>query len=98
MSGGSWDYVYFKFEETADRLLESKSPERRALGRLIRPMTKALHDIEWADSGDRGQGSELPAILAALGNDAPNKTLSVLVDEALKLKETLEKYIEEAKQ
>lgn len=62
MSGGSWDYVYEKFESIGTALNGSKDPKRRALGKKIILIAKALHDIEWVDSGDYAEGREYEAI------------------------------------
>ena len=51
MSGGSWDYVCYKIDEAADNLIHERCPERRALGHLMHKVGKAMHDIEWVDSG-----------------------------------------------
>jgi hypothetical protein len=67
MSGGSWDYAYFKVEEIAERLERSNQPLRRNLGAHLRKVALALRDIEWVDSGDLGEGKEQAAILEVLG-------------------------------
>jgi hypothetical protein len=66
MSGGSWDYVSYKFEDTAHRLLGSKCPYRQALGRQILREAEALHAIEWVDSCDWGPGDEIELITMAV--------------------------------
>lgn len=74
MSGGSWDYVCYKVEEAADRLLAtdgSKScrNERIALGKVLRLAAAALHDIEWVDSSDYKDGDERAAILKVVSRN-----------------------------
>lgn len=88
MSGGSWDYFYSRLDEIALRLLHenhSSEPElRRALGRLLRKVVTALHDIEWVDSCDYGKGDEREALLAVFEDRAPRvvlEDLSIAVDE-----------------
>lgn len=76
MSGGSWDYVCYKFEDVAERLLTEQSPARRALGNQIALIAKALHDIEWVDSGDYGRGDDDAAIQAALGANSKELVLA----------------------
>lgn len=67
MSGGSWNYVYSQIQDVADRLQRrDQSTDRRALGALLELAAKALHDIEWVDSCDYGEGDDLPAIRACL--------------------------------
>ena len=70
MSGGSWDYVYGKVQDTAESLQHSPDALRRAFGDHLSLCAKALHDIEWVDSCDYGKGGERPAIEAALGVQA----------------------------
>jgi hypothetical protein len=67
MSGGSWDYVSDKVDEAAGRLLKESCPYRRALGRRLKLMAEALHEIEWVDSSDTSHPAEVPSIRAALG-------------------------------
>jgi hypothetical protein len=70
MSGGSWDYAYLRLDEVAERLITSDPKEhllRVRLGAQLKLMVAALHDIEWVDSGDLGEGDDEPAIKAALG-------------------------------
>jgi hypothetical protein len=81
MSGGSWDYCHSHIEDVADRLCCEADPRRRALGKRLHLFARALHDIEWADSGDYGPGAEEPAIdeaLAAFG-DPEAQTLAAMV-------------------
>lgn len=94
MSGGSWDYVYYKFEEVADRLRSEGRIERRAFGDLVARVAKAMHDIEWVDSCDMGPGDEVAAIRAALGGDAA--AYAVELREATKIAEAAAKQLEGA--
>lgn len=52
MSGGSWDYVYIKFDDVASNLMDSECPQRKKLGRLVDKVAAAMKAIEWNDSGD----------------------------------------------
>ncbi len=70
MSGGSWDYVYGYFNDTAERLKGERDPLRRALGKHIELVGAAMRDIEWVDSGDSSRGDERAAIEAVLGKNA----------------------------
>lgn len=85
MSGGSWEYVYYKFEDVGARLQGSHDPHRQALGDLILRISVAMHDIEWVDSNDYGKGDEIDAIKKALGED---------VADALALEKLVRKYRE----
>jgi len=52
MSGGSFDYLYFKVEEMADQVGIVKSKEEIEFANFIRKVAKLMHSIEWAYSGD----------------------------------------------
>ena len=76
MSGGSWDYIYSRLQmDAVDRLCQEKSPLRRAFGEHLAICCDALRAIEWVDSGDWGEGSDVKYIIEALGDtsaeDAP---------------------------
>lgn len=75
MSGGSWDYVYFKVEETAERLRRDTDPLRRAFGSKLVKAADALRLIEGVDSGDWSKANEVEAIKLAIGLDAAALTL-----------------------
>jgi len=90
MSGGSWDYFYCRIEEIADRLCQETSPERKALGKLLKKCSKALHDIEWVDSGDYGTGDDAEAIKSCLKFDTTSAIKEALKEEL----DRLEKFKE----
>lgn len=93
MSGGSWDYMYQKLEEAADRLKADKKPLRRAFGAHVAKVAKALHDVEWVDSCDYGENDELPAIEAVLGKNAKALEIEIVKDDARKIIEQLERLL-----
>jgi 2-hydroxychromene-2-carboxylate isomerase len=97
MSGGSWDYLYERMEDAAGRLLSSDDNDRRAFGRLMRKCAKAMHDIEWVDSCDYGEGDELVAIRAALGANAPSLAIHEAVTRAEEVMDKLSESIVIAK-
>jgi len=97
MSGGSWDYVCYKIEEAAERLRESKDPLRRALGDHMNLIAKAMHDIEWVDSGDYGKDGDREAIQAIFGQDWHKVEMVELIDEADLVLYRLRCTMEEAK-
>jgi hypothetical protein len=66
MSGGSMNYIYSKLEYEAN--FRQDTPERRAFAKHVELVIKALHDIEWVDSGDYRLGDENAAIRACLGD------------------------------
>ena len=92
MSGGSWDYLCFKVDEAADRLVNSKDPLRKAFGIHLDLVAKALHDIEWVDSGDTSPGDERKAILNVIRKE---DELAVLVEEATKIRDRLDELLKE---
>jgi hypothetical protein len=79
MSGGSWDFLYSKVADAADRLIdeddledsENITPEAKLLrekfGQHLRLVAEALHDIEWVDSGDCSPGEEIDSIIDVIG-------------------------------
>ena len=77
MSGGSMNYLYSRLEYEAT--FSTNTPERMAFKRHLVKVAKALHDIEWVDSGDSGPGDESAAIRACLQPDA---VLFTLVEQA----------------
>lgn len=84
MSGGSWEYVYERFEDVAARLRSESDPRRRALGRVVAKMAKAMHDIEWVDSSDFGKGDEIAAIDAVIRHE---DVLDELIEAAVKARD-----------
>ena len=75
MSGGSMGYLYLKIEEIAFDLGRSSDLRRRAFATHLDKVAKALHDIEWVDSGDKGPGDDVEAIEAVI---TPEEELSEL--------------------
>jgi hypothetical protein len=68
------DYLYFKVEDASFPL---DTVERRAFAAHLKLVAKALHDVEWVDSGDYGPGHESAAIRACL-------TPAVVLEHAVK--------------
>lgn len=61
MSGGEYNYVYFKIDEIELQNVETDK-RREKFQKLLKLVAKAMHDIEWVDSGDKGPGDEYKAI------------------------------------
>ena len=79
MSGGSMDYLSYKIE---DARFHEDTPERRAFRTHLQRVAEALHEIEWADSGDTTPGErDTPAILKCV-------TRADVLDEALRAAQT----------
>ena len=91
MSGGSMNYLYSKLEY--DATFSTHTPERLAFKAHLAKVAKALHDIEWVDSGDIGPGDENAAIRACLQSDA---VLWALVEQAKDVMAALRVEIERA--
>ena len=64
MSGGSMNYLYSRLEYDAN--FSQDTPERRAFAKHLKLVAKALHDIEWVESGDYGKGDDTAARLCWL--------------------------------
>lgn len=69
MSGGSMDYGYVRVIGMVDQF-EHNTPERKAFADHLGKVAKALHDIEWVDSGDYEPGDENEAIRVCIGEEA----------------------------
>lgn len=70
MIGGSYDYLYCKVEEMADRVGRGNSPERQRFAEHLRRVAKAMHAIEWVDSCVWAAGDENEAIRAVFDPSA----------------------------
>jgi len=76
MSGGSMDYLYSR---VSDAEFKINTIERKAFAKHLKLIAEALHDIEWVDSGDYGEGDENAAIRACLESGV---LLETAVEEA----------------
>lgn len=81
MSGGSWNYVFHYLDDIADRLERSRSTTRKAFAQHIRLISKAMYNIEWADSGNIDDKDAIKAINAVFED---KKTLEARQIEILK--------------
>ena len=81
MSGGSWEYFFYKIQEVAEKLEGETCDHRNALGVLLNKCAKALHDIEWVDSGDYAPGDELEAIRACFDEIDVKKNSGLQIDD-----------------
>lgn len=88
MSGGSMNYLYSRIE--CDLEFRSDTPLRRAFKAHMQRVIKALHDIEWVDSGDYGEGRDEAAIRACLG---PHAELAQLIAEAKAARDALDELL-----
>ena len=65
MSGGSMDYLYRKIQ---DAEFELNTSERIAFKQHLQLVAEACKAIEWVDSGDNSEGSEIEAIVDCINN------------------------------
>ena len=89
MSGGSWDYFSYKLEDVADRLVEEKSPLRRAFGEHLRLCAKGLHAIEWSDSGDTGERDWIKDVRAAMEDNTAERESAAVKKGVEELRDAL---------
>jgi hypothetical protein len=68
MSGGSYDYIHHRIDDFLEEFEQhlNNDPLRIAFCEHMKKIAKAVHDIEWVDSGDYGKGDEHEAIKACL--------------------------------
>ena len=85
------NYLYSKIEYEAT--FAQNTPERRAFARHVLLVAKALHDIEWVDSGDYGPGDDTDAIRACIG---PAALLASVIEDAKEAHKALTAAIAEA--
>lgn len=90
MSGGSMDYLCYKVE---DATFSTNTPERLAFAKHLKRVAKALHDIEWVDSGDYDPGKESEAIRDCLSDGA---VLEAAIELAHKAHRELTEELERA--
>jgi hypothetical protein len=89
MSGGSHDYAYAKVEEF-DACSHHDTALRRAFSAHLKLVAKAMRDIEWVDSCDDGEGTEVKAIKDALGPDWKHAVYAEVKREAVEALERLQ--------
>lgn len=90
MSGGSYNYAFRGVEEMAESLESQRStPERLAFAALLRRVARAMHDIEWVDSCDMGDGKEVAAIMACIDQAALQETVLARLSEAIREAEAI---------
>lgn len=100
MSGGSYNYAFRHVDEMAESIetRHRSTPLRRAFAEHLKLVGKAMHAIEWVDSGDYGPGDEEAAIKAVLGPHAEALALGQLVGDAERLVKDLTDQIAKAKE
>ncbi len=86
MSGGSHDFRYREIEQEAEDLRKSNITLRKAFASHLDLVAKAMHAIEWVDSGDFSPGEEKEAILACIN---PSLVFTTLIEEAVRIRDEL---------
>lgn len=85
MSGGSLDYVYGKLEDAIPTIAaygrDHQQPHVEAFPKHLELVKEALHDLEWAMSGDYGQDGADDSISKVLGSTATQRTLEVILED-----------------
>ncbi len=93
MSGGSYDYLCYKMEDAARRLMKKHQPNyRRAFGEMMLNCSKAMHDVEWVDSCDSSEGDDEEAIMQCL---LKQDVLQYTLEEAKRISKELDIIIKE---
>lgn len=86
------NYLYSRLDY--DATFHTNTPERRAFKEHLVKVAKALHDIEWVDSGDFGPGDENAAIRACLSSE---QLLEFVIERAEEAMQNLRAEIERVK-
>jgi len=95
VSGGSYNYLYRKVIEVAETLSDSNQPDyRKAFAKHLVFIANALHDIEWVDSSDMGNGADKEAIMQCI---SMQDVLKEAIENAEYAKENLEDILDEAR-
>lgn len=91
MSGGSMNYLYQRLEW--DATFTENTPERIAFRKHLQLVAKALHDIEWVDSGDYECDDDTEAIMKCITKSEILEAARERLDKAIKeARGILEKY------
>ena len=96
MSGGSYDYIYSRVETAASDITPT-TPLRKLFKSHLFKVAKALHDIEWVDSGDCCPGDENESIKACFGESVPLELMKQSIGEAETVAKQLGTAIENAR-
>lgn len=93
MSGGSYGYLCYKISDAARQLdCKSQPAYRRAFAKHLHLVAEAMHDVEWVDSSDYGNGDDKKAIMACI---KPKDVLNASVEQAQRMIDELKTLIQE---
>lgn len=94
MSGGSYDYAEGRLIDIADAIehrARGSGVQRRALrlgfAKLLRSCAEAMHELEWADSGDTDFERDAVPVLAKLLS--PRWEIEAAIEEARSVRDEL---------
>jgi hypothetical protein len=97
MSGGSYNYTCYKVDDFASSLEHGSrgNPLRIAFAAHLRLVAKAMHDIEWVDSGDYGTGDDEAALRAVLHPaDEINAAIGIAEEAEASLRRAIQRAYE----
>lgn len=94
MTNASDDYLCFKLADLADDMKKDVLSYRRAFAAHLMCVSKAIHAIEFVQSGQNPEGSEREAIQNCIN---PTFMLRTLVIEADNLRNELKSILKRAK-
>ena len=95
MSGGFYEYADYKLRSfIREFAAEANTPLRKAFLAHLTDVAKAIHDIEWVDSGDYGPGDEDEAIKKVLGPHWKEITLEVVLKQIELTREQLKELLD----
>jgi len=94
MNRSSEDYLCFKIADLADEMGKDNLSYRRSFSTHLLSVAKALHAIEYVQSGQNPEGSERSAIQECIN---PSYSLRSLVMEAEKIRDELKLLLKRAK-
>jgi hypothetical protein len=91
MSGGSLDYIFSRVEDASEMIRKNcDTPLHKAFARHLLLVSKALHDIEWVMSGDKGEGDDIEAIKKVVSSQL---LLETLVEDAKEIQKQLKEAL-----
>jgi len=86
MSGGVYNYAYHKVQEFADDLRYTElNPIRQTFKEHLYKVAKAMHYIEWVDSGDMEEGDEDPVIKECISKNEIMKTSIEMTERVVEI-------------
>ncbi len=80
------EFLCFKVEKAAMLLCEDPCAYRKAFGKHLLSVSRALQAVEWVDGDEYTVGSDKEAIRACIH---PGMIFSTLIEEAVKIRDEL---------